>query len=96
MHSGVSSADDINVPPGPCWFTWRWGFNEVHDECTYYAKYNGLYCDNTHTVRRLVIYAFKPNSLKHQKLWVLPYDDSIIDPLKALPTLNDYKNYINT
>ena len=80
LHSGVSDkADDITKPDGPCWFTYKFKHNLANNQCTYYDKYNGIYCDNTATIRRLVMYNYSPDSLRDQSMWILPYDDTIVN-----------------
>ena len=85
--------DDITLPDGPCWFSPNYKHNLANTKCTYYDKYDGIYCDNTVTVRRLVMYHFEPTSLQRQKLWILPYDDSIVN---SFPTEEDYETYLST
>jgi hypothetical protein len=43
--------------------------------------YDGIICDNSVTIRRVVFYNMSPGNLKGKNLFVLPYDDDIIGGL---------------
>ena len=94
LHTGVlSSHDDITLPHGPCWFSANWKHNSMNTQCTYHSKYDGLYCDRTTTIRRLVMHNYSPAYLHHHPLWILPYDDDIVN---SLQTEEDKQAYLDT
>jgi len=55
-----------------------WGQNLVDPACEASDVYDGIICDGSVTIRRLVMYRFSPGSLENRDLYILPYDDSIL------------------
>jgi len=51
-----------------------WCWNAWNGVCVSDPVYNGFVCDNTVTIRSLVIYNADPGSLNGEDLFVLPYD----------------------
>lgn len=73
------------------WATAMWGHNAKQTECTTdMAVYDGLVCDNTIQVRRIVFYGYKPSSLDKRNLIILPYDNSIVGNMNE-STLEAYE-----
>ena len=65
------------------WATSYWKHNADQPECdstpTTLEKFGGIICDNTVQVRRIVFHGARPGNLRDKYLYVLPYDDSIVD-----------------
>ena len=64
---------------GDAWATSNWGHNIVDPKCDRNVEvYDGIICEGTVTVRRVVMSNAAPGSLKGRKLFILPYDDDIL------------------
>jgi hypothetical protein len=59
------------------WATPYWRHNE-QPECKVRDEFDGLICDNTIQIRRIVFYNYAPNIFFLMDMKVLQYDDSII------------------
>lgn len=73
------------------WATAFWQHNAAQPECTTdMALYDGLICDPSVQVRRIVMYGASPGSLKDRDLFVLPYDNSLVNGMTEQELL-DYE-----
>ena len=57
------------------WATSDWNHNKWLTQCSVDSTvYDGILCDSTVSVRRIVIYNAQPSSLNGKNLYILPYD----------------------
>lgn len=70
------------------WATAFWKHNAAQSECqTDRLLYDGIICNNSVQVRRIVLYGYKPSSLDNRKLFILPYDDSVVSSMTSADLL---------
>jgi len=64
---------------GEAWASSYWGHNLADPACSSDMDvYDGIICEGTVTVRKMLWYNFGPGSLENRSLYVLPYDDHIL------------------
>lgn len=99
----INDLDGSLTEKGPdSWATAFWQHNAAQVECTTTeiesVMFDGLLCDSTVQVRRIVMYGSAPGSLKQRNLYLLPYDDSIVgagvmDEAQLIAYESDDANY---
>jgi hypothetical protein len=79
FHDTDGSWISEKTQTGDAWATSNWGHNIVDPACERSLDiYDGIICEGTVTVRRVVMYNYSPGSLKGRTLYILPYDDEIL------------------
>lgn len=87
-HKGILYDADGTLTGGNpgSWATSMWQHNVPagDTQCSVdMAMYDGIVCDETVQVRRVLMYGANPGSLNGKDLWILPYDESIVGAMNA-------------